>query len=37
VTDFKGGSNFLFGGELCAANGNIHAEMLEQIKSRWGY
>jgi myo-inositol-1(or 4)-monophosphatase len=37
VTDFKGGDNFLFGGELCAANGNIHGEMLAEIKSRWGY
>jgi myo-inositol-1(or 4)-monophosphatase len=37
VTDFKGDNNFLFGGELCAANGLIHAEMLEMIKPRWGY
>jgi myo-inositol-1(or 4)-monophosphatase len=37
VTDFKGGNNFLFGGELCAANGHIHDEMLEQIRPRWGY
>jgi myo-inositol-1(or 4)-monophosphatase len=37
VTDFNGGNNFLFGGELCAANSNIHAEMLQQIKPRWGY
>jgi myo-inositol-1(or 4)-monophosphatase len=37
VTDFKGGDNFLFGGELCAANAKIHAEMLQHIKSRWGY
>jgi len=36
VTDFKGGNNFVFGGELCAANANIHAEMLELIQSRWG-
>jgi myo-inositol-1(or 4)-monophosphatase len=36
VTDFKGGNNFLFGGELCAGNGHMHAEMLELINSRWG-
>ena len=37
VTDFKGGSDFIFGGELCAANAGIHAEMLQIIKVRWGY
>jgi len=37
VTDFNGGNNFLFGGELCAANGHIHHEMLKNIKTRWGY
>jgi myo-inositol-1(or 4)-monophosphatase len=35
VTDFKGGDNCLFGGELCAANGLMHAEMLELVKKRW--
>jgi myo-inositol-1(or 4)-monophosphatase len=34
VTDFKGGGNFLFGGELCAA-GNIHVDMLKVIEDRW--
>ncbi len=34
VTDFRGGDNFLFGGELCAAGG-IHPEMLKVIKDRW--
>jgi myo-inositol-1(or 4)-monophosphatase len=34
VTDFKGGDNFLFGGELCAA-GNVHPEMLKVIEDRW--
>jgi myo-inositol-1(or 4)-monophosphatase len=34
VTDFKGGDNFLFGGELCAAGG-IHPEMLKVIQDRW--
>ncbi len=36
VTDFKGTNNFLFGGEICAANGSIHDEMLTLIKERWG-
>ena len=34
VTDFKGGDNFLFGGELCAA-GRIHPEMLKVISELW--
>ncbi len=34
VTDFKGGNNFLYGGELCAAGG-IHPEMLKVIEQRW--
>jgi len=37
VTDFKGENNFLFGGELCAANGLMHQEMLDLIKVKWGY
>jgi myo-inositol-1(or 4)-monophosphatase len=35
ITDFRGGNNFLFGGELCATSGKIHAEILEVIKTRW--
>jgi len=35
VTDFKGGKNFLFGGELCAANSSIHAEMLALVNKKW--
>lgn len=35
VTDFKGGNNCLFGGELCAANALMHGEMLELVKKRW--
>ena len=35
VTDFKGGNNFLFGGELCASNTNIHPEMLQVIRENW--
>ncbi len=34
VTDFSGGDNFLFGGELCAAGG-VHAEMLKVIQEKW--
>lgn len=34
VTDFKGGTNFLFGGELCAG-GKVHAQMLNVIEDRW--
>ncbi len=34
VTDFSGGNNFLFGGELCAG-GDVHAEMLKVIQERW--
>lgn len=36
VSDFKGGSNYLYGGEICAA-GAIHPEMVEIIKRHWGY
>ena len=34
VTDFKGGSNFLHGGELCAGN-TIHPDMLRVIQQYW--
>ncbi|MCI0751145.1 MAG: inositol monophosphatase [Flammeovirgaceae bacterium] len=34
VTDFKGGNDFLFGGELCAGCG-VHQDMLEVISNRW--
>ncbi len=34
VTDFSGGNNFLFGGDLCAAGG-VHAEMLKVIQEKW--
>ncbi len=36
VTDFKGGNNFLFGGEMCAGCG-VHPQMLEIIRNEWGY
>jgi len=35
VTDFKGGSNCLFGGELCAGNKLMHGEMLQLVKEKW--
>ncbi len=35
VTDFKGGDNFMFGGELCCATHRIHTEMLQVIQERW--
>jgi|SRR5690554_2144261 myo-inositol-1(or 4)-monophosphatase len=34
VTDFKDGEDFIFGGELLAAN-RIHAEALDVIKQHW--
>jgi myo-inositol-1(or 4)-monophosphatase len=37
VTDFQGGSNFIFGGELCVSNSLIHPQMLSIIKPQWGY
>jgi myo-inositol-1(or 4)-monophosphatase len=37
VTDFQGGNNFLFGGELCVSNNVIHNQMLDVIKPQWGY
>ncbi|HTE31058.1 MAG TPA: inositol monophosphatase family protein [Chryseolinea sp.] len=35
VTDFKGGNDCLFGGELCAANGLMHQEMLALVQKKW--
>ena len=35
VTDFMGGNNVLFSGELCAANSGMHGEMLKIINSSW--
>ncbi|MEO5979015.1 MAG: inositol monophosphatase family protein [Chryseolinea sp.] len=35
VTDFKGGDNCLFGGELVAANSLIHDEMLNLVQAKW--
>lgn len=35
VTDFRGGNQFLFGGELCACCAGVHADMLAIIKKHW--
>ncbi len=37
ISDFRGGDDYLFGGEMCASNGVIHEEMLQTIKPQWGY
>ncbi|WP_194775991.1 inositol monophosphatase family protein [Pararhodonellum marinum] len=35
ITDFKGGKDYLFGGEIIATNGAIHGELLEELKNIW--
>jgi myo-inositol-1(or 4)-monophosphatase len=35
ITDFKGGDNYVFGGQLCASNTAIHREMLDVIQQLW--
>lgn len=35
VTDFQGGDNFLFGGEILAATDGVHEEMLNVIQKHW--
>lgn len=32
ISDFQGGDNYLFGGEMVATNGSIHPELLGQTK-----
>lgn len=32
VTDFSGGDNFIFGGEIIASNGNIHELLREKLQ-----
>ncbi len=34
VSDFRGGSNYIFGGELCAG-GHVHSQMLKVIQEKW--
>jgi len=36
VTDFKGGPDFLYGREICAA-GSVHPAMQQLIANAWGY
>ena len=35
VSDFKGGEDYLFGREILATNGSVHAETLTAIQERW--
>lgn len=35
VSDFKGGNNFIFGGEMCATNSAIHDEAVKLIRNKW--
>ena len=35
VSDFSGGDNFLFGGDVIASNPFIHSELSQAIQSRW--
>ncbi len=35
VTDFSGEKNFIFGGELIAANSSVHSEMKEVIRNEF--
>lgn len=37
VTDFAGGSNYLYGREICSAGGLIHPAMQQLIAAEWGY
>jgi len=37
VTDFAGGSNYLYGREICAAGALIHPAMHQLIAGEWGY
>jgi myo-inositol-1(or 4)-monophosphatase len=35
VSDFKGGNNYLFGGEICAGNYSIQPSMVNLIQQKW--
>ena len=35
VTDFKGGTDFVFGKSIIASNGKIHNEVFDVIKDKW--
>lgn len=35
VTDFSGGRDFVFGRQILATNGNIHGEILSDLRDAW--
>ncbi|MEX2591642.1 MAG: inositol monophosphatase family protein [Anditalea sp.] len=35
VTDFNGGDNYIFGGEIMASNSNVHSELLIELNKFW--
>lgn len=35
VTDFSGGNNYIFGGEICCSTSSIHSSMLSVIQENW--
>jgi myo-inositol-1(or 4)-monophosphatase len=37
VSDFKGGTDYIFGRQILASNGHIHSDMLDEIGERWKY
>lgn len=36
VTDFEGGKDFIFGRQIVATNGHIHAQFFGELKRIWG-
>lgn len=36
ITDFTGGENYLYGGEIVASNGMIHTSILQYTKAHYG-
>lgn len=37
VSDFKGGTDYIFGRQILASNGKVHQEMLDEIAKCWPY
>lgn len=35
VSDFSGGDNYVFGGDVIASNSHVHKELLQVIQERW--
>jgi len=35
ITDFKGGDNYIFGGEIVASNPKVHPELLNVVREFW--